>query len=248
MKQNIKLIIPLLSGCTTLFGLIPIYFKKIDKKIIISNSLALSAGIMISISLFSLIPESINYLNNKLNFITITILILFINLGIIISQIINKRIGIKIENNQLYKVGISSLIVLILHNIPEGIITYITTNNNLNLGLSLSLAIAIHNIPEGISIAIPIYYSTKSKRKAFILTLISGFSELFGAVLASIFINKVLNPFILFIILSITSGIMIHLSLTELIPEAIKYKNKQIFIYFIIGIILILIVTNIFKI
>ena len=74
---------------------------------------------------------------------------------------------IVVEDTKLYKVGIVSMLAIILHNIPEGIATYVTGVSNKTLAISLTIAIALHNIPEGISIAVPIYYSTKSKLKAF---------------------------------------------------------------------------------
>jgi len=142
----------------------------------------------------------------------------------------------------LYKLGVISVIVLMLHNIPEGITTFISTSTDLQLGLSLSLAIALHNIPEGISIAVPIYFSTGKRSKAFLYTIVSGFSELFGAVLAYLFIARYVNDFILGVILAITAGIMVHISFYELIPNSLEYSNKKSsFIAFIIGIIVMLI-------
>ena len=237
------------AGLSTLLGIIPIYINKKYKDRIIPASLSFSAGVMLSISLFSLIPESTNlfYDTYKL-FPTIIITLIFISIGIIISSFIDKKVEEKISNNNLYKLGIISIIVLILHNIPEGITTFISTNVNRSLGLTLTLGIALHNIPEGISIAVPIYYSTKSKAKALILTLISGFSEFIGAILAYLFISKYINTFILGIILSITAGIMLQISIYELIPNALKYKKRKIsLISFLMGLIIIIICIKLFN-
>lgn len=103
-----------------------------------------------------------------------------------------------------------------------------TTTSNTKLGLTLSLAIALHNIPEGISIAVPIYYSTKNLKKAFFYTLLSGFSETLGAFLALIFLKNYINDFIIGIILIITAGIMLHISLFELFPNAKIYKENKL--------------------
>ena len=124
---------------------------------------------------------------------------------------------------------------IILHNIPEGIITYIVSNKNIILGLSICISIAIHNIPEGISIAIPIYYSTKSKTKAILYTLISSLSELLGAILTYLFLSKYMNNLIIGIILSITAGIMIQISINKLFPTGKNYNKKLATIFFIIG-------------
>lgn len=237
MKKTIlSLFIPFLAGISTTLGYLPTYISKKHQDSIIAFSLSFSSSIMITISFFSLIPESFHYLTNNPNFSSILVLLIMINIGIILSLSIDKKINQVVENSSLYKIGILSVITLILHNLPEGITTYLTTSNNLKLGIFLSLAIALHNIPEGIAIAIPIYYSTSSRKKAFIYTLISGFSEFVGAILAHIFLKDFMNKFLLFVILSITAGIMLHLSLFDLLPSSIKYhKNKIVFLGIILG-------------
>ena len=97
------------------------------------------------------------------------------------------------------------------------------------------MAIALHNIPEGISISIPIYYSTNSKLKAFIYTLISGMSEPLGAVISYLFLSKFINDTILGVIYSIIAGMMINIAINELYKEASEYSRKNTTIYFIIG-------------
>lgn len=217
-KSIIPFIITFIAGISTILGIIPTYINNKYKNYIIKASILLSSTIMLLVSLTSLIPESCEYLNNNK-----IILIIYIMLGIIISKILDKNID---NNNDLLKIGILSTITLILHNIPEGIITYITSQNNISLGIKLALAIALHNIPEGIIISVPIYYSTNNRKLAYKYTLISGFSELLGAIIAQIFIKIITNN-VLGIILSITSGIMIYISIFELLLN--KKIRKQIF-------------------
>ena len=212
-------IITLLAGISTIIGIIPTYFNYKYKDYIIKFSLLFSSFAMIYVSIFSLIPEAINYVG--ISFKNILFLIILICIGIIISKYIDNSLN-RLSSNSLYKLGIINLLVLVLHNIPEGIITFLTSSNNIKLGISIAIVIALHNIPEGISIAIPIYYSTNNRKKAFIYTFISGFSELFGGIISYIFLSKFINNSSLFIILSITSGIMIYLSLFELLPSALK--------------------------
>lgn len=103
------------------------------------------------------------------------------------------------------------------------------------LGISLCIAIALHNIPEGISIAVPIYYSTKSKFKAILYTLISSLSELAGAIITYLFLKKIINDMIIGYILSFTAGIMIQISFNKLLPTGSSYDKKNTRIFFIIG-------------
>lgn len=217
-KSIIPFIITFIAGISTILGIIPTYINNKYKNYIINLSILLSSTIMLLVSLTSLIPEAYKYLNNNK-----IILIIYIMLGIIISKVLDKNID---NNNDLLKIGILSTITLILHNIPEGIITYITSQNNISLGIKLALAIALHNIPEGIIISVPIYYSTNNRKLAYKYTLISGFSELLGAIIAQIFIKIITNN-VLGIILSITSGIMIYISIFELLLN--KKIRKQIF-------------------
>ena len=229
-----------------MLGIIPTYINKKYKAKIICFSLAFAAGVMFTISFISLIPEAVCLFNDTFYSIPAVLLtIIFIILGLFFSYFTDSFIN-KFINDNLYKLGIISVIVLMFHNIPEGIMTFISSSSNISLGISLSVAIALHNIPEGISIAIPIYYSKNSRKMAFFYTFIAGFSEFFGAILAYLFISKFVNSVVLAIILSITSGIMIYISLYELLPNSLKYKkNKTSLFGFILGII-IMIVCNLF--
>ena len=245
---TISFIITFIAGISTVIGIIPTYLDDKYSDKVICFSLAFSSSVMISITFISLIPEALRYLD-KLSIYNVLITLIFINIGIILSFFIDKRLDKNLNNNYLYKVGIIGLISLILHNIPEGITTFLTSSNDLKIGVTLSLAILLHNIPEGISIAVPIYYSTKNHKKAFIYTFISGFSEVFGAVFAYLFLSRYINNFMMSIILSITSGIMIQISSYELLPISFKYKyNYLTYIGLFLGFFIMFISIIIFKI
>ena len=240
-------ILTTLAGLSTLLGTIPIFIKTKTNKIIIS-ALSFAAGVMITVSIIDLIPEGINYLHKTFKILpTILIASIFIITGIILSMTIDKYIN-KNREGELYKIGLISMIAIILHNIPEGIATYLSTENNYKLGLSLTIAIALHNIPEGISIALPIYYGTKSRGKALMYTLTSALSEPLGALFAYLFLSKIINDNIMGILMSLVAGIMIQISFYELLPASLKYKNKkQTILFLIIGILFMTINHLIFK-
>ena len=120
------------------------------------------------------------------------------------------------------------MIAIILHNVPEGIATFMTSSNDLKLGITLTIAIALHNIPEGISIAIPIYYATTKKTKAIFYTFISGISELIGAIIAYLFLARYMTDAMMGILFSLIAGIMIHISIYELIPTSKSYKEVKL--------------------
>ena len=229
-------ILTTLAGFATLLGIIPIFIKIKNKNQIISASCAFASGVMICISIVDLIPEGIKYLKSELTSISVILLsFIFILIGIITSLFLDKLVDKTSNKNNLFKVGILSMIVIILHNIPEGIVTFIVSHKNIILGLSICFAIAIHNIPEGISIAVPIYFATCSKTKAITYTLISSLSELLGAIITYLFLQKYINNLILGLILSFTAGIMISVSFNRLLPTGVDYNNKLAKIFFIIG-------------
>lgn len=244
-------ILTTLAGFATMIGTIPIFVKIKNKNAIIASACAFASGVMICVSIIDLIPESIRYLNNYFNSIFIILFcFIFMIIGIITSMFMDKTIDKFSDGNNLFKVGILSMIAIIIHNIPEGIVTFIVSNKNIMLGISICIAIALHNIPEGISIAIPIYYSTGSKFKAILYTLISSLSELIGAIITYLFLGKYINDMILGFILSFTAGIMIQISFNKLLPTGNNYNNKLANLFFMIGIIFMvisLLLNNLFA-
>ena len=155
-------------------------------------------------------------------------------MGIVLSSFISKYIDNNnySVNSNLYKVGLISMLAIIIHNIPEGIVTFISTTKNINLGISLGIAIALHNIPEGISISVPIYYSTKSLLKSVGYTFISAY----------LFLARFINDVILGMIFSLIAGIMIQITFNSLLPTSVNYKKKKLTtFFFLIGIIFMII-------
>lgn len=228
-------LLTIVAGLSTLLGTIPLFIKIKNKDLIISAACSFASGVMISISILDLIPESINHLNNFNPIITIIICFIFLMIGIILAMLLDTYINKISQQSSLYKVGILSMIAIILHNIPEGIVTFIVSNKNILLGISLCIAISLHNIPEGISIAIPLYYSTKSKKRALLYTFISAISEPLGAVLAYLFIAKFITNTSLGMIFAFIAGIMIQISVNKLLPTGNKYNKSISYIFFVIG-------------
>ena len=231
-------ILTILAGLSTMLGSIFIFNKK-NENIIIA-ALAFASGVMSTVSITALIPESYNLLINIFpKFPAIIYMLIFVVSGILFSIFIDKYIP---TDNNLYRVGLFAMLAIIIHNIPEGIATFMATNTNIMLGISLTIAIALHNIPEGISISIPIYYATNSKFKAIFYTFISAISEPFGALLTYLFLSNYINDRIMGFLFGIIAGIMIHISMYELLPTSKSYNKLNITnLFFILGVILMLI-------
>jgi ZIP family zinc transporter len=244
----IPLLISSLAGLSTVIGGLIVFIKFKDKESFISFALSFSLSVMMSLSIFELIPESIIKLTNEYGFAWACILGLAVfTLGRIIVIKLNNKITLLSKNNSLYRVGVLSMIALMLHNFPEGIATFMTAYTDLSMGISLGIAIMLHNIPEGISISVPIYYATKNKTKGIIYSFISGLAEPLGAILTYLIFKNFISDITISIVLIFVAGIMITLAIEEMLPETNKYNKKLANnIGLIMGIILVLINLIIF--
>lgn len=133
----------------------------------------------------------------------------------------------KSEASKLKAVGILSAIAIALHNIPEGIVTYIGYVDNPIIGITLAIGIAAHNIPEGLSVALPVYYATNSRGKAFLWSLLSGLAEPLGAFLCMLFIQQFMNDYIFGFLFGFTGGVMTYICVYELIPTGIQLDVEK---------------------
>lgn len=245
--NTFSFLLTFIAGLSTMIGTIFIFIKTKKKEKMIASSLSFAAGVMVCVSFIELIPEGFKLITTTyFSLYAFLLTLLFINIGIILSGFIDHFMP---ENdNKLYKVGLISMLAIILHNIPEGIATFLAGSTDKNLGISLTIAIALHNIPEGIGISIPIYYATKNKKRALFYTFLSGISEPFGALLAFLFLKNYITDTIMGMLFCFIGGIMLHISFYELLKEAKKYeRRKWIHVFFIIGVVFMAITQFIFH-
>ncbi|HOW28582.1 MAG TPA: zinc transporter ZupT [Elusimicrobiota bacterium] len=135
----------------------------------------------------------------------------------------------------LYRMGLFSALAIGLHNFPEGLATFVSALKDPLLGIPIMVAIAIHNIPEGIAVSIPVFYSTGSKRKAFLLSFLSGLAEPVGAGIGFLFLMPFLSDALFGVVYGVVAGIMVFISLDELLPTAEKYGEHHLAIYGLTG-------------
>ena len=241
------LLLTLIAGAATGIGGALVLFKKKLSSNTLAASLGLSAGVMVFISLAEMFPEAqkeIASLGSIKYGEAWTLLAFFAGMGIImlidflVPEYENPHEASELSlggsnEKTLHRLGIMSALAIAIHNFPEGIATFIGALNDPQMGASITFAIGIHNIPEGIAVAIPIYYATKSKGKALLYATLSGFSELIGALLCmgvtAIFGVELTGSGPVFpLILAAVAGIMIYISLDELLPTAEKYGKHHI--------------------
>ena len=124
--------------------------------------------------------------------------------------------------------GVFTAVAIAIHNFPEGLATFAAALADPTLGVAIAVAVAIHNIPEGISVAVPIYYATGSRKKAFWMSFLSGASEPVGAVIGYLVLRAFFTDTTFGILFGSVAGIMVYVSLDELLPAAREYGKGHI--------------------
>jgi len=135
----------------------------------------------------------------------------------------------------LHRLGIMTAVALAIHNFPEGIATFASALTDPVLGVSIAIAVAIHNIPEGIAVAVPIYYATCDRKKAFWYSFLSGLAEPLGAVLGYVILSYFLDGLALGILFAGVAGIMVFISLDQLLPASREYGEHHHSVYGLVG-------------
>ena len=226
----IPLLLTFLAGISTAFGSCLVFCIKKFKKSYLCFSLGLSAGIMIYISFVELLPEAIEaggfFLGNVVFFAGV-LFIMVIDF-LVPHEYIAEHMKVKKNHKRIVSAGVFTAIGIAIHNFPEGIAVFMSSFSDLSLGIPLAFAIALHNIPEGISIAVPIYYSTKSKKKAFLYSFASGLAEPLGALICVLFLMPYLTHEFVSLSLGFVAGIMVFISFDELLPIAYTKENAHL--------------------
>ncbi len=131
------------------------------------------------------------------------------------------------HHHKLMRMGMFTALAIAIHNLPEGLATFLSSLQDISLGLPIAVAVALHNIPEGISVAVPIFYATGNRRKAFVYSLFSGLAEPVGAIIAYLFLRLIASggtgaipPQFMGILFGGVAGIMVYISLDELLPTS----------------------------
>lgn len=247
---SIAILLTLFAGLSTGIGSCLAFFTKRTNTKFLSFSLGLSAGVMIYISMIEIFFKAKTSLVSSLGLVTgnwVTVISFFAGMALI--AIIDKLIPsyenpheirnqtdiddtkIPQDFEKLKKAGIFMAIAIAIHNFPEGLATFISALKDPNLGIPIAVAIAIHNIPEGISVSVPIFYATGSRKKAFMYSFLSGLAEPVGALIGYFIFMRFITDTVMGIMFASVAGIMVFISLDELLPSAHKYGDHHTSIY-----------------
>jgi zinc transporter, ZIP family len=242
-------ILTFIAGMATSIGGLIAFFARRTKTTFLAFSLGFSAGVMIYISFTELLSNAKGIISGEYSQkISSWLTLSFFVAGFLLTALIDKLLP-SVDNpheartveqmsesrtsrdKKLLRVGLFTAVAIGIHNIPEGIATFMSGMSDLTVGISIAIAIAIHNIPEGIAVSVPVYFATGSKRKALWWTILSGFSEPAGAIIGFGILTAIPSPVILGYVFALVAGIMIYISFDELLPAAHRYGKPHSAIY-----------------
>ncbi|GAK07286.1 zinc transporter ZupT [Geomicrobium sp. JCM 19038] len=248
----IAFLLTLMAGLATGIGSLIAFFTSTTNTKFLSWALGFSAGVMIFISFVEIFPKALEALTNSSGVEAgkwLTVLSFFC--GMLLIAIIDRFVPneknphevkkvedmnrtlreVHKQQPDLLKMGTFTALAIAIHNFPEGIATFASALHDPTLGIAIAIAVAIHNIPEGIAVSVPVYYATGSRKKAFKLSFLSGLAEPLGAVVAFLFLMPYLNEMMFGFIFAAVAGIMVFISLDELLPAAREYDEGHSTIY-----------------
>ena len=250
MNENVVLAFALtaLAGLSTGIGSAIAFFSKRTNWAFLSVSLGFSAGVMIYVSLieiFAKARDALAEVHGQEGGTGITVAAFFG--GIFVIAIIDRLIPAHenpheahaieemqqavVRQKRLMRMGAVTALAIGIHNFPEGLATFVGTLADPAIGVAIAVAIAVHNIPEGISVSVPIYFATGSKKKAFWLSFLSGVSEPIGALIGYTILRPIFSETVFGILFASVAGIMVFISLDELLPAAREYGEGHLAIY-----------------
>ncbi len=238
----IALLITTVAGLSTIIGgAIGLIVKEKNSKFF-SFTIGFTAGIMVGISFFELLPsgiENIGFLKASISFFLGFIFIFLIDYFVPHEYIGQKDYRGTKTDKKLLRTGLFIALGIAIHNFPEGMAVFYGALVDIKIGLAIAIAIALHNIPEGLAISVPIYRATGSKSKAFLWAFFSGIVEPLGAIITIFFLFPIMDSSFLSYLISAIAGIMVYISLDELMPVSRSYGHSHVpMLSFLIGMII----------
>ena len=246
----------LFAGLATGIGSALAFFTRSTNTRFLSTALGFSAGVMIYVSFVEIFVKARDELTAAQGDVVgtwITVLSFFGGIALIalIDKMVpnyenphelhsieemDKTLAALPDNEahdfgKLKRMGVFTALAIGIHNFPEGLATFTAALTDPSLGIAIAAAIAIHNIPEGIAVSVPIYFATGSRKKAFKLSFLSGLSEPVGAIVGYLILMPFLSPTVFGILFAGVAGIMVFISLDELLPAAEEYGEHHLSIY-----------------
>lgn len=236
--------VSLLAGLSTGLGGLAVALKRELTDASLAATLGFSAGVMVFISLYELLPEGVDSLSEagRSNPQLWGMVAFFGGVGVIalIDRFVPEDINPHEEPGEagarrMRRVGVMTALAIAIHNFPEGFATFFVAFEDPAIALPIAVAIAIHNVPEGVAVAVPIREATGSKWKAAGWATASGLAEPLGAVIGFLLLRPFLGPENLGYVFAAIAGVMVFVGFDKLLPTAIQTGRHHSAVYGVIA-------------
>ncbi len=227
---TIALVLSALAGLSTTIGSFSGIFVRKPGARFMAFTLGFSAGVMILLSFMELLAhgiQTVGFLPAYVAFF-LGMLGLFVIDVLIPHEYLAERQATGEAQGSLLRTGLLVALGIGVHNFPEGMATLAGTLQDVSLGAAIALAIALHNIPEGLAVSVPVYAATGSRSKAFLWSFLAGVAEPAGAAVAALVLLAILNDVVLGLMLATVAGVMVFISLDELVPVARSFGEAHL--------------------
>ena len=243
----------LLAGLATGVGSALAFFAKRTNLRLLAQTLAFSAGVMLYVSFMEILPEASSHLTPHFGAAAGWLANAGFFGGITAMALIDYLVpsadnphelradsdldALKIGSHasaahlqhgaHLGRLGFVTATAIAIHNFPEGMATFLAALNDPRTGVAIAAAVALHNIPEGISVSVPIFYATGRRGRAFLYSFLTGLSEPLGGLMAAFALNWFFPPYAMGLVFASVAGVMVYVSIDELLPTAHRYGRSH---------------------
>ena len=237
------LLLSFLAGCATMIGGCLAFIIKKENLAALAVGLGFSAGVMVYVSFMELLPQAVSLLQEHLGGKSGA----WVGTGLFFAGVFlawgidyflpshHVEMHTLDPSDKLKRLGLFTALALTIHNFPEGLATFMASLKSAALGGSVALAVALHNIPEGVAVALPVFHATGSRKQAFLYSALSGLAEPAGALVGFVVLRHFLHESVFGVLFAAVAGIMVYISLDELLPTAHEYGEGHSVIWGVIG-------------
>ena len=240
MDMHTALLLTTLAGLSTGLGGLVVWMVRAPGPRVMAFSQGFAAGVMMTVSLSEMLPSAVEAYANA-GAVPVGAALRCASLcaaGMLVAWLLEKslpgeealarRLSVPSKTRAAALRGaLATMAAIVLHNLPEGILTLFTNAASSALGPSLALAIALHNIPEGLAVAVPGYYAPRSRAKSLALALGSGLAEPVGALAAFCLLRGLFSPLFLNGLLALVAGVMLQVSFAQLLAAGFSFGKNS---------------------
>lgn len=209
--------------------------------------MSFTAGVLISVVFFDIMPEIVTLTNE--NHFNITNAFIALVTGFLFFHILEKTILIHHNHEGEYQdhkhptVGLAGALSLSFHSFLDGVGIGLGFHLNPHVGMLIAIAVIAHDFSDGLNTVTLMLLNKNNTRKSLMLLLLDASAPILGVL--STYLFQIPNS-LLQLYLGFFAGFLLYIGASDLLPEAhSKNSSWKMILLTVAGIILIFLVTRI---